>query len=82
MYKNRSAEALAKPLTGMLEDFDAFFEKLEKRKEELDEVRDELLIYSDPELLESVKRADADAAAGRLKHCRNASEIKRLFESL
>jgi hypothetical protein len=35
MYKDRSAQALAKPLTGMLEDFDAFFEKLEKRKEEL-----------------------------------------------
>ena len=82
MYKNRSTEALAKPLVGMMEDFEAFFERLEKRKEELDEIRDELLIYGDPAFLESIRRADADAAAGRVKRCRNASEISRLFESL
>ena len=82
MYKNRSAEALARPLAGMIEDFDSFFEKLEKRKEELDEIRDDILIYGDPAFLESIRRADEDAAAGRVKRCRNASEISRLFESL
>ena len=82
MYNSKSAAALAKPLAGMIEDFDSFFEKLEKRKEALDEIRDEILIYGDPAFLESIRRADEDAAAGKVSRCRNASEISRLFESL
>ena len=83
MYKYKPGEsALNKPFIGMIEDFETFLDKLEKRREQLDDIRDDLLIYKDPVFLESIRRADADAREGRMKHCSNAAEIKRLFRSL
>ncbi|MFQ6061669.1 MAG: hypothetical protein ACE5J9_00615 [Methanosarcinales archaeon] len=40
--------------------FEKFIDKLNKRKEELEELKDDLLIYNDPEFMESIKRGLKD----------------------
>ena len=70
------------PFLEMVDDFETFLDKLEKRREQLEEVRDELLIYSNPEFMESLRRADEDSKAGRVTHCKDMKEVEKLFKSL
>ena len=70
------------PIIGLIDDFEEFINKMEKRKEQLEELKDELLIYRDVEFMESLKRADEDVNAGRVTRCNTADERRKLFESL
>ena len=70
------------PIIGLIDDFEEFINKMEKRKEQLEELKDDLLIYTDPEFLESLKRAEEDVKAGRIKVCKTSKERRELFNSL
>jgi hypothetical protein len=59
-----------------------FIGKLEKRKEELEELKDELLIYSDKEFIESISRGLKDLEEGRFKRCDNLDDINTTFDEL
>ena len=43
-------------ILNIIEDFEEFIGKLERRREELEDFKDELLIYSDSEFMESIRR--------------------------
>lgn len=70
------------PIIGLINDFEDFFVKIEKRKEQLEELKENIMIYEDVEFMKSIKRADEDVKKGRIKICRNSSDRKKLFESL
>jgi len=70
------------PIIGLIDDFEEFINKMEKRKEQLEELKDDLLIYTDPEFLESLKRAEEDVKAGRITVCKTSKERRELFNSL
>ena len=53
----------------IIRDIEEFIEKLEKRKEELEMLEGELLIYADEEFMESIKRGLKDLEDGRFKRC-------------
>jgi len=53
----------------IIEDFEDFITKLEKRKDELEELKDELLIYSDSEFMESIRRGHEEAEKGETVKC-------------
>jgi len=69
-------------LLAIISDFEDFITKLEKRKEELELLKDDLLIYSDPEFMESIKKGISEAQSGQTVKCKNIREMKKLFESL
>ena len=66
----------------IIEDFEEFIEKLEKRKGELEELKDYLLIYRDEEFLESIQRGRRDFKERRSRKCRDLGEVKSLFREL
>jgi len=69
-------------LLDLISDFEDFITKLERRKEELELLKDDLLIYSDPEFMESIKKGISEAQSGDTVKCKNFQERKKLFESL
>ena len=69
-------------LLDLIYDFEDFITKLERRKEELELLKDDLLIYSDPEFMESIKKGISEAQSGHTVKCKNIREMKKLFESL
>ncbi len=71
-----------KVLIDIVRDIEEFIEKLEKRRGELEELKDELLIYSDEEFMESIKRGLKDLEEGRFKRCESLEDIDELFEEL
>ncbi len=69
-------------LLDLISDFEDFINKLEKRKEELEMLKDDLLIYSDTVFMESIKKGIEDAESGNTVKCENRIEREKLFESL
>lgn len=69
-------------LIDLISDFEDFINKLEKRKEELELLKDDLLIYSDPEFMESIKKGINEAESGCTAKCEGIQERKKLFDSL
>jgi len=59
-----------------------FLSKLESRREELEELKDELMIYSDPEFMESIRRGLEEVRKGETVRCESEDEMDRLFKSL
>jgi len=53
-----------------------------KVKEELEVLKDDLLIYSDPVFMESIKKGIVDAESGNTVKCKDRTDRKKLFESL
>lgn len=51
-------------------------------KEELEMLKDDLLIYSDPGFMESIKKGIDDAESGNTVKCEDRIDRKKLFESL
>lgn len=71
-----------KVLIDIVRDIEEFIEKLEKRRGELEELKEEVLIYSDEEFMESIKRGLKDLEEGRFKRCESLKDIDELFEKL
>jgi len=69
-------------LLDLISDFEDFITKIERRKEELELLKDDLLIYSDPEFMESIKKGIIEAQNGDTVKCKNFQDRKKLFESL
>jgi len=69
-------------LLDLISDFEEFITKIERRKEELQLLKDDLLIYSDPEFMESIKKGINEAQSGKTVKCKNIQDRKKLFESL
>lgn len=69
-------------LLDLISDFEDFINKLEKRKEELEMLKDDLLIYSDPEFMASIKKGISEAESGDTVKCKDSHDRKKLFESL
>jgi len=77
------------PLIGAISDIEDFLRnasklvgRMEERKEGLESLKDELLIYSDEEFMQGLRRAEEDIKAGRITRCNTSAERKRLFDSL
>ncbi|MGP8322192.1 MAG: hypothetical protein ACT6FE_07745 [Methanosarcinaceae archaeon] len=51
-------------------------------KDELRELKDELLIYNDPAFMKSIKTGIKEAEGGAVVKCEDVEEVKNLFESL
>ena len=66
----------------MINDFEEFIDRLAMRKNELRELKDELLIYNDPVFLKSIKTGLKEAEDGAVVKCGDVEEVKNLFESL
>ena len=83
-FKNLKAHSFMslKVLVEIINDIEEFIERLEKKKQALEELKDELLIYSDEEFMKSVERGLEDLKEGRFKRCTDLNEVKNLFESL
>ena len=56
--------------------------KLERRREELEELKDELLLYNDTEFMESIKRGREELKKGETITCEDEVEMDKLFKSL
>jgi hypothetical protein len=69
-------------ILSIIGDFEEFLRKLESRRAELEELKDELMIYSDPEFMESIRRGLEEAKKGETIRCESEDEIDRLFKSL
>ena len=69
-------------LIDLISDFEEFINKLEKRKEELEMLKDDLLIYDDLEFMESIKKGISEADSGYTVKCKDSGERKQLFDSL
>ncbi len=69
-------------LIDLISDFEEFISKLEKRKEDLEMLKDDLLIYSDPEFMKSIKKGISEAESGYTVKCEDIQERKKLFDSL
>ena len=67
-------------ILNIIEDFEEFIGKLERRREELEDFKDELLIYSDSEFMESIRRGFEKAEKGETVKCENESEMDKLFK--
>ena len=67
-------------ILNIIEDFEEFIGKLERRREELEDFKDELLIYSDSEFMESIRRGFEEAEKGETVKCENESEMDKLFK--
>jgi len=66
----------------LINDFDEFIDRLAMRKDELRELKDELLIYNDPAFMKSIKTGLKEAEEGAVIKCEDVEEVKNLFESL
>ncbi len=69
-------------LIDLISDFEDFINKIDKRKEELEMLKDDLLIYSDPEFMKSIKKGISEAESGDTIKCKGLQDRKKLFESL
>ncbi|NAS89371.1 hypothetical protein C4E24_06505 [ANME-1 cluster archaeon AG-394-G21] len=67
-------------ILNIIEDFEEFIGKLERRREELEDFKDELLIYSDLEFMESIRRGVEEAENCETVKCENESEMDKLFK--
>jgi len=56
--------------------------KFEKRKERLEELKDEILVYNDEESKDSINRGLKYLKEGRFKRCESSGNIKKLFEGI
>ena len=65
-----------------INDFEEFIDRLAMRKDELRELKDELLIYNDPAFMKSIKTGLKEAEGRRVVKCEDVEEVKSLFESL
>ena len=52
------------------------------RKDELKELKDELLIHNDPAFMKSIKTGIKEAEEGTVVKCKDMDEVKNLFKSL
>jgi len=66
----------------IISDFEEFIDRLAMRKNELRELKDELLIYNDPEFMKSIKTGLKEAEEGEVVKCGDMGEVKDLFKSL
>ncbi len=69
-------------LIDLISDFEDFISKLEKRKVELELLKDDLLIYSDPEFMESIRKGISEDESGYTVKCKDSQERKKLFDSI
>jgi hypothetical protein len=69
-------------IVDLIEDFEEFIGKLEKRRDDLEELKDVLLIYSDSEFMESIRRGLEEMEKGETVRCEDESELEKLFKSL
>lgn len=69
-------------LLDILEDFEEFISKLENRRAELEDLKDELLIYRDLEFMESITRGLEEMERGETVTCKDSKELSELFDSL
>ena len=51
------------------------------RKDELRELKDELVIYNDPAFMKSIKTRLKEVEEGAVVKCEDVEEVKNLFES-
>jgi len=63
----------------MINDFEWFIDRLAMRK---DELKDELLIYNDPEFMKSIKTGLKEAEEGAVVKCEDVKEVRNFFKSL
>ena len=70
------------PLVSTITDIELFIGKLEKRKERLEELKDEILVYNDEESKDSINRGLKYLKEGRFKRCESSGNIKKLFEGI
>ena len=66
----------------IINDFEEFIDRLAVRKNELRELKDELLIYNDPAFMKSIKIGLKEAEEGAVVKCEDVEEVKTLFGSL
>jgi len=66
----------------LISDFEEFIDRLAVRKNELGELKDELLIYNDPEFMKSIQTGLKEVEEGAVVKCKDMEEVKNLFESL
>jgi len=77
------------PLIGAISDIEDFLRnasklvgRMEERREGLEGLKDELLIYGDEEFMQGLRRAEEDIKAGRITRCDTPTERRKLFDSL
>ncbi len=66
----------------IISDFEEFIDRLAMRKNELVELKDELLIYNDPAFMKSIKTGLKEVEEGAVVKCEDMGELKDLFKSL
>ena len=71
-----------RPLIMTINDIELFIDRMEKRKGDLEELKDDILIYSDREFMDSLKRAEEDVKEGRVKQFKDKKEFDEYFEKL
>jgi predicted translin family RNA/ssDNA-binding protein len=69
-------------ILNIIGDFEEFMSKLESRREELEKLKDELMIFNDPEFMESIERGLEEVKKGETVRCDSEDEMDRLFKSL
>jgi hypothetical protein len=52
------------------------------RKDELKELKDELLIHNDPAFMKSIKTGIKEAEEGTVVKCKDMDGVKNLFKTL
>ncbi len=70
------------PIISTITDIELFIDKLEKRKNDLEELKDEILIYNDEKFIKSMDKGLKDLGDGKFKRCQNLGEVKKLFDEL
>lgn len=69
-------------ILSVIGDVEEFLDRLESRREALEELKDELLIYSDIEFMDSIRRGLSEADRGETIKCESEEEMDRLFKSI
>jgi len=69
-------------LLSVIEDFEEFLDRLESRREALEELKDELLIFSDREFMDSIRQGLADLDKRETIKCESEEEMDRFFHSI
>jgi hypothetical protein len=69
-------------ILSVIGDVEEFLDRLESRREALEELKDELLIYSDIEFMDSIRRGLAEVDRGETIKCESEEEMDRLFKSI
>ena len=66
----------------IINDFEEFIDRLAMKKNELRELKDELLIYNDPAFMKSIKTGLKEAEEGAVVKCEDVKEVRNFFKSL